>query len=104
MASIVLILSHPSLDHPEATVRTRFVGQSRSLWNIGGHGPGIFALKGFNIGVGRDGIFARREPPCNLAWGQYGSGETESAPDRDLPATLVNGGSSASCFGRNRPR
>jgi hypothetical protein len=47
MASIMLIFSHPSLGHPEATVRTRFAGQSRNLWNIGGRGLGIFTSKGF---------------------------------------------------------
>jgi len=31
LASIVLIFSHPSLGHPEATVQTRFAGQSRNL-------------------------------------------------------------------------
>jgi len=47
MASIVLIFSHPSLSHPEATVRTCFAGQSRNLWNVGGHGLGIFVSGGF---------------------------------------------------------
>ena len=47
MASIVLILSHHSLGHPEATVRTHLVGQSRNLWNVGGHGLGIFRLERF---------------------------------------------------------
>ena len=42
MASIVLIFNHPSLGHPEATVRTFFTGQSRNLWNVGGRGLGIF--------------------------------------------------------------
>ena len=49
MASIVLIFSHPSLGHPEATVRTCFAGQSRNLWNVGGRGLGIFASKGFQF-------------------------------------------------------
>jgi len=49
MASIVLIFSHPLLDYPEATVRIRFAGQSRNLWNVGGRGLGIFNLKGFQI-------------------------------------------------------
>ena len=52
MASIVLILSHPSLGYPEATVRTQFVGQSRNLWNISGHGLGILTSKGFRLTVG----------------------------------------------------
>jgi len=45
MASIVLILSHPLLGYPEATVRTQFVGQSRNLWIVGSHGLGIFGLE-----------------------------------------------------------
>ena len=49
MASIVLILSHPLLGHPEATVRTCFAGQSRNLWNVGGHGLGIFTLRVFGL-------------------------------------------------------
>ena len=49
MASIVLILSHPLLGHPEATVRTHLVGQYRNLWNVGGHGLGIFTLRGFGL-------------------------------------------------------
>jgi len=32
-----------------------------------------------------------------------GSGERGTAPDGDRPATLVSGGSSAACPGRNRP-
>ena len=44
-ASIVLIFNHPSLSYPEATVRTYFAGQSRNLWNVGGHGLGIFGLE-----------------------------------------------------------
>jgi len=47
MASIVLNFSHPLLGLPEATVRTRFAGQSRNLWNVGSHGLGIFTSKGF---------------------------------------------------------
>ena len=47
MASIVLILTHPLLSHPEATIRTHLVGQSHDLWNVGGHGLGIFTLRGF---------------------------------------------------------
>ena len=49
MASIVLILSHPLLGHPEATVRTHLVGQSRNLWIVGGHGLGIFTLRDFGL-------------------------------------------------------
>jgi len=49
MASIVLIFSHPLLGHPKTTVRTRFAGQSRNLWNVGGHALGIFTSKGFQI-------------------------------------------------------
>jgi len=71
MASIVLILSHPSLDHPEATVRTRFLGQSRNLWNVGGHGPGIFALKGFSLIL------------------ISGLSETESSPDKNRLVILL---------------
>ena len=57
LASIVLIFNHPSLSHPEATVRTSFAGQSRNLWNVGGHGLGIFGLDRLfrfvcSIGVG----------------------------------------------------
>ena len=51
MASIVLILSHPSLGYPEATVRTQLVGQSCNLWNVSGHGLGIFTLRGFGSGA-----------------------------------------------------
>ena len=62
LASIVLILSHHSLGHPEATVRTHLVGQSRNLWNVGGHGLGNLGLERLSsdsflrVGVGRDGI------------------------------------------------
>jgi hypothetical protein len=85
MASIVLILSHPSLGHPEATVRTEFVGQSRNLWNVGGHGQGILTSKGFRLTVG--------------------SGEMESAPDRNRLAAWLghNTGSGAACTRRNHP-
>jgi len=63
LASIVLIFNHPSLSHPKATVLTYFAGQSRNLWNVGGHGLGIFSLERLfrlvrSIGVGRDGIRA----------------------------------------------
>jgi len=63
MASIVLILSHPSLGHPEATVQTNLVGQSRNPWNVGGHGLEILTSKGFSLTIAS------------------GSGETEYAPD-----------------------
>ena len=74
MASIVLIFSHPSLGHPEATVRTCFAGQSHNLWNIGGHSLGIFGLEMLSdfvcrIGVGQDRICAQREPPCDFRSG-----------------------------------
>ena len=87
MASIVLILSHPLLGHPEATVRTCLAGQSRNLWNIGGHGLGILTSRGFRLIV------------------VAGSGETESAPERNRPAAWlrVSRGSGATCPGRNRP-
>jgi len=49
VASIVLIFSHPSLGYPEATVRTRFAGQSRNLSNVGGHSLGIFTSRGFQM-------------------------------------------------------
>ena len=49
-ASIVLILSHPLLGYPEATVQTHFVGQSRNLWNVGGHGLGFFYLRRYRLG------------------------------------------------------
>ena len=45
LAYIVFIFDHPSLSHPEATVRTCFAGQSRNFWNVGGHGLGIFCLE-----------------------------------------------------------
>jgi len=41
----VLILGHPLLGYLEATVRTLSVGPSRNLWNVGGHGLGIFTLR-----------------------------------------------------------
>ena len=47
LASIVLILGHPLLGHPEVTVRTRLADLSRNLWNVGGHGQGIFYLERF---------------------------------------------------------
>jgi len=107
MASIVLILSHPSLGHPEATVRTQFVGQSRNLWNVGGHGLGILTSKGFSLIIISGSGETESAPDGNrlaiLLGVSRGSGETESAPDGDLPATLVSGGSSAACHGRNRP-
>ena len=78
MASIVLILSHPSLSHPEATVRTHFVGQSRNLWNIGGHGLGIFTSGGFRLiavaGSGETKPASERKPPCCSARAQHGVG------------------------------
>jgi len=87
MASIVLILGHPSLGYPEATVRTHFVGQSRNLWNVGGYGLRIFTSGGFGlIAVSR-------------------SGETKPASERNRPAARLgrNTGSSAACTGRNHP-
>jgi len=98
LASIVLIFNHPLLSYPEATVRTCFAGQSRNLWNVGGHGLGIFRpreafLDLFTVsgsgetgsapngnrlaifargheGIGRDGVYARWRPSCDL--GQRG--------------------------------
>ena len=85
LASIVLIFSHPSLSHPEATVRTCVAGQSRNLWNVGGHGLGILGLERLfsdlfcSVGVGRDGICARQETTLQLQLGVLmGSGETEN--------------------------
>jgi len=75
LASIVLIFSHPSLSYPEATVRTCFAGQSRNLWNVGGHGLGIFDP---------EGLFS------DLAV-VSGSGETESAPDVNRLAIFARG-------------
>ena len=72
LASIVLIFSHPSLSYPEATVRTCVAGQSRNLWNVGGHGLGILGLERLSsdsfcsVGVGRYGICARRETALQL--------------------------------------
>jgi len=109
MASIVLIFSHPSLDHPEATVRTCFAGQSSQPLERRWPWPGDFFLERFfrfacSVRVGRDGIDARWKPPCNFLLGvSKGSSETESAPDRDRPTTLVSRGSSAVYPGRNRP-
>jgi len=73
MASIVLIFSHPLLGHLEATVQTHLVGQSRNLWNVGGHGLGILTSKGFRFDcrVGRDRVCARQKPPCSLARAQH---------------------------------
>jgi len=78
MASIVLILSHPSLGHPEATVQTHLVGQSRNLWNVGGYGLGILTSKGFRFdcsgGVGRGETCVRKKTAMLLgsgaAWGR----------------------------------
>jgi len=109
MASIVLIFSHPLLGYPEATVQTRFAGQSPQPLEHRWPWPGDFYLKRFfqfvySIGVRRDGIYARRKPPCNFLLGvSKGSGETESVPNGDRPATLVSRGSSAACPRRNRP-
>ena len=72
LASIVLIFSHPSLSYPKATVRTCVAGQSRNLWNVGGHGLGVLGLERlssdsfFSVGVERDGVFARRETALQL--------------------------------------
>jgi len=87
MASIVLILSHPLLGHPEATVRTRLVGQSRNLRNIGGRGLGIFYLKRFR-------------PCCSR-----GVGRDRACLGRNRLAARLgrSGGSGAACRGRNRP-
>jgi len=75
LASIVLILSHPLLSHPKATVRTRFAGQSRNLWNVGGHGLGIFGL---------ERLFSELFVVPR-------SGETESAPDENRLAIFAWG-------------
>jgi len=94
LASIVLIFSHPLLSHPEATVRTCVAGQSRNLWNVGGHGLGIFGLERlfsdlfYSVGVGRDEICARRENALQFLLGVLmGSGETKNCarrrPSRD---------------------
>ena len=88
MASIVLILSHPLLGHPEATVRTQFVGQSRNLWNVGGHGLGILASKGLSLIIISGSGEMESAPDENrlaiLLGVTWGSGETESAPDGDV--------------------
>ena len=87
MASIVLILSHPLLGHPEATVRTHLVGQSRNLWNRRWPWLGDFYLERLRIcysrGVGRDGACLERK-----------------RPDSRLGRSM---GSDAACLGRNRP-
>jgi len=85
MASIVLILSHPLLGYPEATVRTHFVGQSRNLWNVGGHALGTFTLRGFGLVVaGGSGVACLgRIHPDSWLGRRRGSG--------------------AACLGRNRP-
>jgi len=75
LASIVLILSHPLLTHPEATVRTCFAGQSRNLWNVGGHGLEIFGLKRLFLELF---VVSR-------------SGKTESAPDENRLAIFARG-------------
>ena len=109
LASIVLIFNHPSLSHPEATVRTCFAGQSRNLWNVGGHGLGIFGLdRLFQTCLWYRGRARRNLRPTGTALRfslgvNRGSSETETAPNRDRPATLVSGGSSAACPGRNCP-
>ena len=107
MASIVLIFSHPLLSHPEATVRTCLVGQSRNLWNVGGHGLGILASKGLSLivisGSGETESSSDENRLAILLGVSWGSGETETAPDGDPPATLVSGGSSASCHRRSHP-
>jgi len=100
MASIVLILSHPSLGHPEATVRTQFVGQSRNLWNVGGHGLGILTSKGFSLiitlGSGETESAPDGKLPCNFAWGLHGVGRDEKLrPTETALRRLVSGGSSA---------
>ena len=87
MASIVLILSHPLLCHPEATVRTHLSGQSRNIWNVGGDGREIFYLGRFqidcSIGVGRDRAYPKRNRPAAWLGCSRGSGDA--------------------CHGRNRP-
>ena len=109
MASIVLIFSHPSLGHPEATVRTHFVGQSRNLWNVGGHGLGIPTSKDFSLiivlGSGETESAPDRNRLAILLGVSRGSGETESVPDGDRPTILlgVSRRSGATCLGRNRP-
>jgi len=86
-----------------------FAGQSRNLWNVGGHGLGIFSPERlFWVclqcrGRARWNSRVTRTTLRFLLRVSRGSGETESVPDGDLPATLVSGGSSAACFGRNRP-
>jgi len=75
VASIVLILSHPLLGHPEATVQTHLVGQYRNLWNVGGHGLGIFTLRGFGL------VAAGGSGETELASKAKGSCEPELALD-----------------------
>jgi len=98
MASIVLIFSHPSLGHPEATVRTCFAGQSRNLWNVCGHSPGIFGLERlFWVCVQYRG-WARRNPrPTGTALRfllgvSEGSGETVFCAQRRPPSDLAQQG------------
>ena len=92
MASIVLFLSHPLLGHPEATVRTQFVGQSRNLWIVGGHGLGILASKGLSSiiisGSGETESTPDEKPLCNFARGQLGVGRDRDCARRRPPCDL----------------
>jgi len=49
LGSIVLIFSHPSLSHPEATVRTCFAGQSSRHLERRWPWPRDFCLKGLSV-------------------------------------------------------
>jgi len=55
VASLGLVLGHPSLCYPEVTVRTQPVGKSRNLWTVRGYGMGLLTLEGIIQvwGVGR---------------------------------------------------
>ena len=110
MASIVLISSHPFLSHPKATVRTCFAGQSHNLWNVGGHGLGIFGLERifsdlFVVsGSGETESAPGEKPPCNFARGLHGVGRDEKLrPTETTLRRLVSEGSGAASPGRNRP-
>ena len=109
LASIVLIFNHPSLSHPEATVRTYFCRSVSQPLERRSPCLGIFNPKRlFWVCLQYRGR-ARRNSRLTRTTLQFllgvsrGSGETEFVPDGDLPVTLVSGGSSAACPGRNRP-
>ena len=111
LASIVLISSHPSLSHPEATVRTCVVGQSRNLWNIGGHGLGILGLKKafLRLVLWCWGRAKRNLRPTGTRLAAFARGldgvgrDGKLCPTETFLRRLVSGGSGAASPGRNRP-